>query len=113
VTAHTAAGQDKTATLPIEVRENLSPRGTLDCGTSRPAQVDAVLRCSAAGLDPDGRIMSRRWVVPELGLDAKGGWTLKVTVPTPPPQVTVQLHMTDNSGTTEVLTQTVPLQPAP
>jgi hypothetical protein len=113
VTAHSASGQDTTATLAIEVRENLSPRGTMDCSQSKPAQANAVLRCSATGLDPDGRIMSRRWVVPELGLDAKSGWTLKVTVPTPPSHVTVQLHMTDNSGVTEVLTQTVPLLPAP
>jgi len=47
--------------------------------------------------------MSRRWVVPELGFEITSGWTLKVPVPRRPPRSPSSLHMTDNSGVTEVL----------
>jgi hypothetical protein len=115
VIARTRNGKEYTASQTVEVRENLVPRGTLDCSKSVPGTTTASLRCSAVGLDPDGRIITRRWRVEELGIDTKVGWTLKANVENPPATVTVRLYVTDNSDATEEIGPvTVGLQrPAP
>jgi hypothetical protein len=90
----------------------MSPRGTIDCTRSVPAPTNALLSCTGTGLDPDGRITNRQWVVPELNVDVRGGWLLKQTVKNPPPVVTVHFYVTDDSGDTQDLGPvTVPLQP--
>lgn len=114
VTYHALKSDDRIASVTIDVRDNMSPRGTIDCSQSVPTATNALLRCSGIGLDPDGRITNRRWVIPELNLDVRSGWTLKTTVKTPPPAVTVHLYVTDDSGATQDLGPlTVPLQPTP
>jgi hypothetical protein len=113
-TARTRNGKEYVASQTVEVRENLVPRGTLDCSKSIPGTTTASLRCSAVGLDPDGRITTRRWRVEELGIDTKGGWILKANVENPPPTITVRLYVTDNSDATEEIGPvTVSLQPPP
>jgi hypothetical protein len=65
-------------------------------------------------VDPDGRIVIRHWVVPELKIDQNGGWSLKVPVTNPPPTATVHLYITDDSGATVDLGPVpVTLQPSP
>jgi hypothetical protein len=90
------------------------PRGTIDCSKTQVGTATATLRCSANGLDPDGRVTIRRWVVPELKVDVKQGFSLRVPVTNPPETVTVHLYATDNSGTTlDLGPETVPLRPQP
>jgi hypothetical protein len=51
-------------------------------------------------------------VVPELKVDVKQGFSLRVPVTNPPETVTVHLYATDNSGTTlDLGPETVPLRP--
>lgn len=112
LTVKTAGGKELTATQTVDVAENMVPRGTIDCTKSQVSTESATLRCFANGLDPDGSIKIRRWVVPELNVDVRQGWSLKIPVTTPPETVTVHLYATDNSGATQDLGPvTVPLRP--
>jgi hypothetical protein len=112
VTVKTASGKELTANQTVDVGENMVPRGTIDCSKTQVGTATATLRCSANGLDPDGRVTIRRWVVPELKVDVKQGFSLRVPVTNPPETVTVHLYATDNSGTTlDLGPETVPLRP--
>lgn len=108
----TAGGKALTASQTVDVAENMVPRGTIDCSKTQVGTASATLRCSANGLDPDGSVKLRHWVVPELKVDVKQGWSLKVPVTSPPETVTVHLYATDNSGATlDLGPVTVPLRP--
>ncbi len=112
LTVKTAAGKELTASQTVDVAENMVPRGTIDCTKTQVGTASATLRCSANGLDPDGSVKIRRWVVPELKVDVRQGWSLKVPVNSPPETATVHLYATDNSGATlDLGPVTVPLRP--
>ena len=119
-TINTAGGLQLTAAQLINVLPNMVPQGipingnSIDCSKTLIAVGSATLRCLASGVDPDGRIVIRHWVVPELKIDLNGGWSLKVPVTNPPPTATVHLYITDDSGATVDLGPVpVTLQPSP
>ena len=119
-TINTAGGLQLTAAQLINVLPNMVPQGipingnSIDCSKTLIAAGSATLRCLASGVDPDGRIVIRHWVVPELKIDQNGGWSLKVPVTNPPPTATVHLYITDDSGATVDLGPVpVTLQPSP
>jgi len=99
--AQTVSGAQITGSLSVYVHENMVPTGTIDCSKTVVSAVAPLLRCTGTGLDPDGRVVTRRWVIPELNIDTKTGWSIKASPQgTIPPEVTVHLYVTDNSGGT-------------
>jgi len=109
VTATTAKNITYSADATVIIEPNIAPIGRIDCNPSLTATTNAILKCNAYISDPDGRIARWRWVVPELNLDTIQHAALRLPVAQPPQLVTVESHVTDNSGAEAVFITTVDL----
>ena len=117
VTARAETNQGRTLQdhVQVHVAENQKPSGTVNCTTGVVRTTTGpnwALRCRVVGLkDPDGRIRSITWQLPELGYETTAGSFLRYRF-TSPRLVRVVAEVTDNSGDTTVLETLVDLTQA-
>lgn len=98
----------------ITVNANQLPTGSIDCSASRIVKTTTpwsyVLSCKAVNpVDPDGRIVSLVWALPDFGVSKNGSTYWNYSFPTPQ-AVRVQLALTDDSGGVTTLESTVDLR---
>jgi len=99
VSVPTSYGRTIEGQTTVTVNPNQPPVGSIDCSRSnyRSLTKKYILYCRATAADPDGRITRLRWAVPELQYE-RLDTTIMVLERAEPAAVTVELHISDNSG---------------
>ena len=98
----------------VTVNANQPPSGSIDCSASSIVKTTTpwsyVLSCKAVNpVDPDGRIVSIVWALPDLGYSKAGSTYWNYSFPSAQ-AVRVQLILTDDSGGVTTLEKTVDLR---
>lgn len=88
----------------VTVSENQPPTATIDCSRSRfyTKLNQYTLNCLADTHDPDGYVKKLSWVIPELEYK-KDDASAMILTRDEPLALTVELHVTDNSGAESVI----------
>jgi hypothetical protein len=98
----------------VTVNPNQPPTGSVDCSGSSIVKTtnpwSYTLSCKALNaVDADGRITSMVWALPDLGVSKSGSTYWNYGLPTAQ-AVRVQLILTDDSGASTTLENTVDLR---
>lgn len=98
----------------VTVNPNQPPVGTVDCSRSSYRQLTKKysLYCRATAADPDGRIGALKWNIPELQYE-RLDTTVMILERDQPVAITVELHITDNSGDETVVTVPIDMASLP
>jgi len=114
VSLPTSYGRTLEAHTTVSINPNQPPVGTVDCSRStyRTLTKKYTLSCRATAADPDGRISSLKWVIPELQIERADIINLTLEADHPA-AVTVELHITDNSSAETVVSVPIDMAQLP
>jgi hypothetical protein len=114
VSVPTSYGRTLDAQTTVTVNPNQPPVGTVDCSRSSYRQLTKkyALYCRATAADPDGRIGALKWNIPELQYE-RLDTTVLLLERDQPVAITVELHITDNSGDETVVTVPIDMASLP
>lgn len=114
VNVPTSYGRTMEAQTTVTVNPNQPPVGTVDCSRSSYRQPIAKynIYCRATAADPDGRISALKWNIPELQYE-RLDTTIMAMERAEPMAITVELHITDNSGDETVVSVPIDMAQLP
>lgn len=114
VSVPTSYGRTLDAQTTVTINPNQPPVGTVDCSRSSYWQLTKkyALYCRATAADPDGRISALKWNIPELQYE-RLDTTVLILERDQPVAITVELHITDNSGDETVVSVPIDMAQLP